>query len=61
MLVAYSAFDQFEVHRLVNLHIFDKIDLSITNSSLFLIISLLYFIFLIKYSGIETGYLVPSR
>ena len=59
--MAYSAFEQFEITRLLKIDILGKLDLSITNSVVFLVISILFFNFLYNYSGLSKGYLVPSR
>jgi ATP synthase subunit 6 len=59
--MTYSAFEQFEITRLVKIDILGKLDLSITNSVVFLVISILFFNFLYNYSGLSKGYLVPSR
>lgn len=59
--MAYSAFEQFEITRLLKIDLLGKLDLSITNSTVFLIISLLFFYFIYNYSGLSRGYLVPTR
>lgn len=59
--MTYSAFEQFEITRLLKIDILGKLDLSITNSVVFLVISILFFNFLYNYSGLSKGYLVPSR
>jgi hypothetical protein len=41
--MAYSAFEQFEIVRFIELNL-GGLDLSVTNSSIFLIIGFLYFI-----------------
>jgi len=45
----------------LKIDILGKLDLSITNSVVFLVISILFFNFLYNYSGLSKGYLVPSR
>lgn len=59
--MAYSAFEQFEIIRLIPLHLFGNLDISITNSTLFMFLALLFFYFLYYVSGIKEGALVPSR
>ena len=34
--MAYSAFEQFEIIRLIPLHLFGNLDISITNSTVFI-------------------------
>jgi hypothetical protein len=36
--MAYSAFDQFEITRIIPLHLFGNLDISITNSTIFMVI-----------------------
>ena len=59
--MAYSAFDQFEIIRIIPLHLFGNLDISITNSTIFMFIALIYLIVLYSVSGIKEGSLVPSR
>ena len=56
-----SVFEQFEISKIINLGITDKMDLSITNASLFMIISLGIYIFLYTTSGLAEGRLIPGR
>lgn len=60
-MTIYSAFEQFEISRILKLDILGKLDISITNSTIFLIISILFFYFIYNYSGLGKGYLIPSR
>lgn len=57
----YSAFEQFEITRLLKIDLLGNLDISITNSTVFLVISLLFFSFIFNYSGLSKGYLVPNR
>ncbi len=57
--MAFSAFEQFEILRLVPLG-FGKFDISITNSTVFMALAVLYWVVLYK-SNVEKGGLVPSR
>jgi hypothetical protein len=41
--MAYSAFDQFEIIRLFPLHFFGNFDISITNSTVFLVLAVAAF------------------
>lgn len=59
--MAYSAFEQFEIMRIIPLHIFGNFDISITNSTVFIMIALIFYIFLYQTSGVKEGYLVPTR
>jgi len=59
--MTYSAFEQFEIIRLIPLHLIGNLDLSITNSTIFMLLALAYFYFLYYVSGIKEGTLVPSR
>jgi len=36
--MAYSAFDQFEITRIIPLHLFGNLDISVTNSTVFMLI-----------------------
>lgn len=57
----YSAFEQFEVVPLLRLNLLGLLDVSITNSTIYLILSASFFITLFTYSGLSAGYLVPNR
>jgi ATP synthase subunit 6 len=56
--MAYNHFDQFEIIRLIPLHPFGNLDISITNSTIFMLTAVLAFYAL---STIEKGYIVPTR
>ena len=58
--MAYSAFDQFEIIRLFPLHFFGNFDISITNSTVFLVLAVgaFYWLYLLN---VEEGPLVPGR
>ena len=58
--MTYSAFEQFEIIRLIPIHPFGNLDISITNSTLFmaLAVGVFYFLYI---SNIKTGFLVPER
>lgn len=58
--MALSVFEQFEIIRIIPLHLFGNFDISITNSTLFMLISVGFFYFLYK-TNIENGLLVPGR
>lgn len=58
--MAYSAFEQFEIVRFIELNL-GGLDLSVTNSSIFLIIGFLYFIWLLSFGNIIKGSIIPSR
>lgn len=58
--VAFSYFDQFEIVRILEIHPFGDLDISITNSTIFMILSLIFFIFMYK-TNTENGLLVPGR
>jgi hypothetical protein len=54
----FSQFDQFEIIRIIPLHLFGNLDISITNSTIFMLIAVGAFSALMT---IEKGYLVPTR
>lgn len=58
--MAYSAFDQFEITRIIPLHLFGNLDISITNSTIFMVIGTgtFYWIYMLN---VEEGPLVPGR
>jgi len=58
--MAYSAFDQFEITRIIPLHLFGNLDISVTNSTVFMLIGTgtFYWIYLLN---VEEGPLVPGR
>ena len=57
---AYSYFDQFEIIRIIPIHPFGNFDISITNSTIFMLLGTGYFVFLYQ-TNIENGLLVPGR
>jgi hypothetical protein len=59
--MAYSAFEQFEIIRIIPLHLFGNVDISITNSTIFMLLALIFFYVLYSISGVKEGILVPSR
>lgn len=59
--MAYSAFEQFEIVRIVPIHLIGNWDISITNSTVFMILALIFFYFIYMVSGVKEGQLVPSR
>ncbi len=56
--MAHSHFDQFEIIRIIPIHPFGNLDISITNSTIFMLIAVGAFSGLMM---IEKGYLVPTR
>jgi len=56
----YSHFDQFEIIRIIPLHPFGNLDISITNATVFMFLSIGFFYF-IYITNIEEGLLVPGR
>lgn len=58
--MALSAFDQFEIIRIVPIHPFGNLDISITNSTIFMAVAIGFVYFLYK-TNLERGYLVPGR
>lgn len=54
----FSHFDQFEIIRLIPIHLFGNLDISVTNSTIFMLIAVGAFSGLMV---IEKGYLVPTR
>lgn len=59
--IAASVFEQFEITKWVDLEIEGLIDLSITNATIFMLISVLVYWSMFRASGLEEGKLVPSR
>tara|TARA_B100000989_G_scaffold297990_1_gene285590 strand:+ start:2019 stop:2192 length:174 start_codon:yes stop_codon:yes gene_type:complete len=57
--MTFNAFEQFQIIKLISFSPFG-LDLSLTNSSLFLILALLFFYFL-YYTNIKNGYITPTR
>lgn len=57
-MTAHSHFDQFEIIRLVPIHPIGNLDISITNSTVFMLIAVGTFFGLMQ---VEKGYLVPTR
>ena len=57
---AYSFFDQFEISRLIPINPMGNLDVSITNSTLFLGLATLYIIFMFQ-TNVENGLVVPGR
>jgi hypothetical protein len=55
-----SIFDQFEITQIVNIHPFGNFDISITNSTIFMVIALGLFIQLSRLTVTE-GKIVPDR
>ena len=60
MQTAYSYFDQFEIIRLLSIHPFGNLDISITNSTLFMLLGTGYFAFIYQ-TNIENGLIIPGR
>lgn len=54
----FSHFDQFEIIRIIPLHLFGNFDISVTNSTIFMLIAVGAFSGLMV---VEKGYLVPTR
>jgi ATP synthase subunit 6 len=55
-----SVFDQFEITRIIPIHPFGNLDLSITNSTLFMVVA---YIFIVQFynANIKWGKLIPNR
>jgi len=60
MQTAHSYFDQFEIIRLIPIHPFGNLDISVTNSTLFMLLGTGYFAFIYQ-TNIENGLVVPGR
>jgi len=56
----YSYFDQFEITRLIDLYLFGNLDLSITNSTVFMFIACFVFGFFYLLNS-DNGTVVPNR
>jgi len=55
-----SIFEQFELTKIISIHPFGNLDISITNGTIFMGISLLLFFLLFKLN-LENGKLIPER
>lgn len=53
-----SPFEQFEIIRIIPIHPFGNLDISVTNSTLFMIIAASFFLFIVN---MEKGLLIPTR
>lgn len=60
MTQVFSCFDQFEIIRVFKIHPFGNFDISITNSTIFLLIAVSYIAFLYE-TNLKNGLLVPGR
>jgi F0F1-type ATP synthase membrane subunit a len=60
MTHVYTCFDQFEISRLIPIELPGSLDISITNSTVFLALPALYILFLYQ-TNIRNGLLVPGR
>ena len=60
MIKLYSCFDQFEIIRLLPIHLFGNFDISITNSTIFLLIPVLFIYFLYQ-TNLNNATLIPTR
>ena len=58
--LAVSFFDQFELIRVIPIHPFGNLDISVTNSTIFMLLAVGFFIFVYK-TNVEEGNLVPGR
>ena len=58
--MSFAFFDQFEILRLLPIHPFGNFDVSITNSTVFLLIATLYFLFIFQ-TNVQNGTIIPGR
>lgn len=58
--VVASPFECFEVNRIIPIQLGDTVDISITNSSIYMLYALAVYLILIK-TNIDNGTLVPRR
>jgi hypothetical protein len=56
--MVFNHFDQFEIIRIIPFHPFGNFDISITNSTIFMVTAVAAFYTLSK---LEKGYIVPTR
>jgi F-type H+-transporting ATPase subunit a len=56
-----SVFDQFEVNKILDLSLTDKLDVSITNATVFLIIAMGIYWALYTQSGLSEAKIIPGR
>lgn len=57
----FSAFDQFEIIRLLPIHPFGNLDISVTNATVFMILSIVTWIYLVQENIDKRGTIVPGR
>jgi len=55
-----NAFEQFEILRLVKIHPFGNLDISITNSTLFMLIAFMV-LYVLYRTNTKDGLIVPGR
>lgn len=58
--MSFSTFEQFEIQRLIPIHPFGNFDISVTNSTIFILISVLIFYWLYV-NNIKNAFLIPTR
>jgi len=58
MNITNSPFEQFEISRLLPIHPFGNFDISITNSTIFMVIAAGFFLFIFN---MEKGLVIPTR
>jgi hypothetical protein len=58
IMITNSPFEQFEILRILPIHPFGNFDISITNSTIFMLIAGGFFLFIVN---MEKGLLIPTR
>lgn len=58
--MAHSTFEQFEIQRLIAIHPFGNLDISITNSTIFMLLAVSIFYWIYS-NNISNGNLIPGR
>lgn len=59
-IILGSPFEQFEIHRYVPIQLGETLDLSITNSTIYMVYAIVIYMVMYKLN-IENGKLVPGR
>ncbi len=57
----FSAFDQFEIIRIIPLHPFGNLDISVTNSTVFMLLAIFTWQYLIQINIVANGNIIPHR
>ena len=58
--ITLSPFEQFEIHRIIPMKLGETLDISITNSTIYMVFAVVVYMILYKIN-IEGGTIVPGR